>query len=170
MEDIMIFPRIVESFRDLRLTANQAEEGNGELVYAKDSSSLWIFIDTRWINIFNNQLQGAIDDNTLRLERLELAGTSTPGETSGDVVTGLGPAFVLTSTTNPAIKIFNYSSNNLYYDVFNDTELLGSGEVDHNSTSIFHPNTLASLRIEFRLHPNTPLLEGGHIVVETAGG
>ena len=166
----MLFPRIVDSFSDLRQTANQSEEGNGELVYARDSSSLWIFLETRWVNIFSSELQGAIDDNTLRLERLELAGTSTPGETSGDVVTGLEHAFVLTSTTNPAIKIFNYGNNNLYYDVFNGTELLGSGEVDHNSTSIFHPNTLASLRIEFRLHPNTPLLEGGHIVVETAGG
>ena len=117
----MLFPRMVDTFTDLRLAADQPE---GELVFVRDSFSLWIFLDDRWFGVFNSELQGVIDDNQLRLDALESAGTSTPGETSGDVVTGLESAGVITSMNNPAVKIFNYSANNLYYDVYNGSTLL----------------------------------------------
>ena len=166
----MIFPRMVDTFADLVPSEDQPD---GELVFVRDSFSLWISLDGRWFGVFNSELQGVIDDNQLRLDALEGASTGAPGETSGDIVSVVsnpGVAEVITSLNNPALKIFNYSMNNLYYDVFDGSTLLGSGAVDHDSTSVFHPNVLASLRIEFKLHPNSPFIPGGHIVVESAGG
>ena len=112
----MVFPRIVDSFSELRPSGTQQ---NGELVYARDSSSLWIFLETRWINIFSSELQGAIDDNTLRLERLESSNSAVGTIESISTHTlnyNTSPTgTVTTSDSVPHIRINNDSVNDINY-------------------------------------------------------
>ena len=137
----MLFPRMVDSFTDLRLTADQPE---GELVFVRDSFSLWIFLDDRWFGVFNSELQGVIDDNQLRLDALESATTSTGTVESVsshtiDYVSG-DVASVITSDSNPHVRINNDTVNDISF-VAQSGDDVTEGFVNSHETTIIELDT-----------------------------
>ena len=112
----MIFPRMVDTFTDLVPSEDQPD---GEIVFVRDSFSLWISLDGRWFGVFNSELQGVIDDNQQRLDRLESASAAvgtveSPSSHTIDYVSG-NVASITTSSTHPHVRINNDTVNDVLY-------------------------------------------------------